>query len=1413
MARILIIDDRPADRDLLVTILGYYDHVVFAAHSGIEGLTLALVEQPDLIITDIQMPGMDGYELARRIRADSDLFQTRLIFYTGAISLAELRQRAVDYRDVQILIKPAEPEVILALVNAALAGPPPSARPDADLERANLRLLASALRRNVEELRQTESDLRYQADLLAQVSDAIISTDLNFTIKSWNAAAKALYGWPAEDSIGKPMGEVVPTEYLHCDRQQAHALLLREGRWHGEIVQQRKDGAWLSVLSSVSLLKNEAGHPIGAVAVNRDISDRRRAERALRESEERFAKAFRASPAGLAISRASDSRFIDVNDAFLRLHGYTRAEIIEHSVGELNLFPYPAELAAITRLVRQKRKIHNHEMTIQTKSGEPRQVLFSTEAIEMNGEACFITLLVDISGRKQAEQSLQRSAERLRVLADASRAFAEAGTNYQALLDQIARMSGNELGAGCIIRLLSDDAQWLDTVAFYHQDPAAREVAHMLPGHVRMQVEDPNPYMMVLRTGEPLFIPLIDPQQVRASLSPELWSAVERFRPVTAIGAPLRLHGEIIGLFALTRYGAGQPPFDQDDLTLAQDLADRAALAIGNARLFQQAQAELAARERAQAELQESHHKLRLAIEAANIGLWDWDLRTDSLYYSPEWKRQIGYADDEIANDFGEWQRRVHPDDLHRMLTTIEAYLRDPWPHYEEVFRFQHKDGSYRWMLAQASILTGEDGKPYRMLGSHVDITERKRAQEAIERLAATLQEQAELLDHAHVLVRDLDSRIIFWNQGAELLYGWTAAEAIGEISHQLLRTHFPVSFEAYQADLVAHGVWEGELVHFRRDGIQIVVASHQVMHRGHDGAPTHILEVNNDITARRQAEEALRRRAQELAALNATVIEITTAHDLPALLQAIVERAVRLHEAHGGSLFLCDPERQEVRCVVSYRTPSDYTGSVFGYGQGAAGIVAQTAAPLIVDDYRTWRGRAALFEGQQPFSAVLSVPMLWQEVVTGVILIFRKPGMPLFTVADQELLAQLATHAAIAVENTRLLESERQARALAETLHAANLALTASLDLDTVLVALLEYLEQLVPYDSANVMLLEDDTRLVVAAMRGYERWTAPVQTRAITFDAATSPLFAELLAERQSVLIADTNQHPHWQRLAGVEHVQSWFGVPLVAGGALIGLYSVDKAEANFFTTAHVRLAEALAAQVAVAIQNARLFTEVLQSQAQLQTLSHRLVEVQEAERRQIARELHDEVGQVLTGLKLTLDMAARLPTVQVADRLGEARAVLNDLMARVRNLSLDLRPTMLDDMGLLPALEWHFDRYTSQTGIQVLCRHNGIDRRFPAEVETTVYRIVQEALTNVARYADVRQVSVLLLADQEWMRVRIDDQGRGFDLDHVRTKHISSGLTGMHERAVLLGGELTIESAPGVGTYLVAELPLAN
>ena len=210
-------------------------------------------------------------------------------------------------------------------------------------------------------------------------------------------------------------------------------------------------------------------------------------------------------------------------------------------------------------------------------------------------------------------------------------------------------------------------------------------------------------------------------------------------------------------------------------------------------------------------------------------------------------------------------------------------------------------------------------------------------------------------------------------------------------------------------------------------------------------------------------------------------------------------------------------------------------------------------------------------------------------------------------------------------------------------------------------------------------------------------------------------------------------------------------------------------------------------------------------------LQALSIRLLEVQETERRHLARELHDEIGQLLTGLRLLLRLNGDSPADALKTRFEQARAIVDDLLARVRGLSFDLWPADLDQLGLLPALLGLFERYTAQSGVLVDFKQQGMEKRFAPQVETGAYRIVQEALTNVARHAGVAGVTVRVWTDADKLNLQIEDRGCGFDPEVVLKATRPGGLIGMRERIMLLGGHMTIESSPGSGTTIAAELPL--
>ncbi len=272
----------------------------------------------------------------------------------------------------------------------------------------------------------------------------------------------------------------------------------------------------------------------------------------------------------------------------------------------------------------------------------------------------------------------------------------------------------------------------------------------------------------------------------------------------------------------------------------------------------------------------------------------------------------------------------------------------------------------------------------------------------------------------------------------------------------------------------------------------------------------------------------------------------------------------------------------------------------------------------------------------------------------------------------------------------------------------------------------------------------------------------------------------------------------------------------VPLVSHNQPIGVLNLAFSPDKVFSSEKLKLAGAIGRQVGVAIEaelnRQRLVAELEAREALRGQLLERALTAQEEERRRIARELHDEAGQALTslmvGLRL-LEQEAASPEA-ILHRTSVLKQMTNDVLENLHRLAMDLRPASLDHVGLAAALRQYIDLYRHQTGLDVQLEVVGLERqRLPSEVETTLYRIIQEALTNVARHAQARHVGVLLEVGAERIVAIVEDDGVGFDPE-ISQRNGRLGLFGMRERAEIIGGVFTIESAPGRGTTVFVEVP---
>jgi Signal transduction histidine kinase len=385
------------------------------------------------------------------------------------------------------------------------------------------------------------------------------------------------------------------------------------------------------------------------------------------------------------------------------------------------------------------------------------------------------------------------------------------------------------------------------------------------------------------------------------------------------------------------------------------------------------------------------------------------------------------------------------------------------------------------------------------------------------------------------------------------------------------------------------------------------------------------------------------------------------------------------------------------------------------------------------------------------------------------------------------------ANQAALALENARLYEEAERRRREAEVVAEISRTINASLNVDTILQQVVNGARMLCQSDIARIALRDPETGACV-----FRYWVNTLYEGydSVRIRPGVRSLGGLVLQSRGPVRTADWMADPRfakeWATVIKSEGIAAQMAVPIVIGEEIEGLLYVDNRSPRAFTDFDESALGLLAEHAAVAIRNARLFTTVQATGQRLQTLSARLLEVQEAERRHLARELHDEVGQALTAVRMNLQMLRRQPeTALSAGRLDESLGMVDHILRGVRQLSLDLRPSLLDDLGLAAALRWYVGAQAERSGISGDVVTEDVPADLPAATATTCYRIAQEAVTNAIRHARATRITVTLGSTANQLEISVSDNGIGFDVATARRRAIqgaSAGLLGLEERVEL-------------------------
>lgn len=610
--------------------------------------------------------------------------------------------------------------------------------------------------------------------------------------------------------------------------------------------------------------------------------------------------------------------------------------------------------------------------------------------------------------------------------------------------------------------------------------------------------------------------------------------------------------------------------------------------------------------------------------------------------------------------------------------------------------------------------------------------------------------------------------------------------------------------------------------------------------------------------------QEEQQRRLDELALLHQATMALSQSLERERLADAlagVLERllpydraeVLLIHEASNELIPFLIRERREGKSQPVTPSPE----SIRQLGQSITGWVVEHNQPLRLGDVT--QGTDLPYIAQRPeVRSILCVPLHIGKWAVGAIKL-ESAEPEVYDEHHERLLMALAGQLAVAIENARLFSEigERAAELAHRNLDLAALlnlsqSLTLTLELEKLYEVVLHQAVAAIAPAAGGMLWLHapQEEKLALVEVYGYHltegggRRMAPNRLRRARLYPGEATV-GEAFAQGAPLRLTSPTEFEPYLKNARAETLRLWRelgqqvrGLPLATGlkpdtglwsqiiaplivkGRIIGCLNLDTFSEPAFSEANLALLQAMANQAAVAIENAQLFAAIAESREQLRTLSVQIVQAQEEERRRLARELHDEIGQALTAITLDLGMLVQLipkSDERLQRALEDAQTLSQNALEEVRRLSVELRPAILDDLGLVPALRWTLDRYMERTGVQGRFEVIGLEGRLPGEIETVCYRAVQEALTNVARHASARSIAVTLELERNGRMVHltISDDGVGFDVNQaLRRAQVggSLGLLGLRERVELLGGHLDIRSRPGRGTTVEVRLPVS-
>ncbi|MBE9036809.1 PAS domain S-box protein [aff. Roholtiella sp. LEGE 12411] len=506
--------------------------------------------------------------------------------------------------------------------------------------------------------------------------------------------------------------------------------------------------------------QNFARSSSNLVSLALEVRSRKRAEAARRASEEKFASAFRSSPDPISLSTFPETCYTEVNDSFCRFFGYSRSQVIGRTHKELDIWVNREQCAVLTQMLQQTKAIRNHEVDFRTFTGEIKTTLLSAEMIEIDGQQYVLGTAKDITERKQAENE----SRLLLLTTQAITRAIDVNSALMLVLRLICHTIGWDFGEAWI---LNDDDTFLEHIlGWYGEQDSLEEFCRQsqivrfapgigLPGRV-WQTMKPEWIEDVSQVTNQTF--LRSPEATKAGLK-------------AGFGVPILSGNQVLAI--LVFFKRTSAPVDKRLLMLVGTVASQ----LGG--LIRRKQVEAAHRQ--------SEERLHLALEASDLGLWDWNICTGKIYRDWRWLKILGYAEHEVEENQEAFERLVHPEDWPAVSSALNTHIQGASSVYEVEFRMRCSSGKWKWIQSRGQIFErDEQGKPLRMTGTHKDITERKTLERELALREARLNA---FFSSAPVGMNILDNQLRFVqiNELSAEINGKSQQDHIGKTIHEVL--------------------------------------------------------------------------------------------------------------------------------------------------------------------------------------------------------------------------------------------------------------------------------------------------------------------------------------------------------------------------------------------------------------------------------------------------------------------------------------------------------------------------------------------------------------------------------------------------------------------------------------------------